>query len=459
MSGSTPLVAVPQGRVPPHNLDAERSLLGGLLLDGQAIDDVIQIVGADDFYRDAHRKTFAAMVKLCSQSIRIDHVSVIEALTGAGDLESVGGVEFIYLLDKFVPTAANLGYYAKIVHEKAAVRRTIEAAGAIAQLGYEQHGDAAQFLDEAQRRILAATDQAKSGSEPEEGKTIVARSFKRIERDYERQTEVTGMESGISELDRLTTGFQPADLVVLAARPSVGKTTTGLNWVRHAALRRGVPSLVLSMEMPKEALIDKILSAEARVDNNRIRTGKMVESDWAKMAQAAGTIAESSLYIDDEQNLSAMAIAAKARRVARKLADKGKRLGLIMVDYLTLMKKPPSKDTVSARVGEDVKSLKALAKELQVPLILLAQLNRESERSGKRVRPMMKDLRDSGEIEQHADLLVFVHEEDDHRHTLILGKQRNGAVGDIGISFTKELCRIDNLNSGPRHFTETGEAA
>lgn len=459
MSGPTPLVAVPHGRVPPHNLDAERSLLGGLLLDGQTIDEVIQVVGADDFYREAHRKTFAAMVKLCSQSIRIDHVSVIEALTSTGDIKAVGGVDFIYLLDKFVPVAfGNLPYYAKIVHEKAAVRRTIEAAGAIAQLGYEQHGEVPQFLDEAQRRILEATDQAKTGSEPEEARNIAARSFKRIERDYELRRTVTGLASGIDDLDRMTCGFQTSDLIVLAARPSGGKTTCGLNWVRHATLKLKVPAFVCSMEMPKEILLDRILSAEGRVDNNRIRTGQLIESDWAKLAQAAGAVGDASLYIDDEQNLTAMAIAAKARRVARKLAAKGTRLGLILVDYLTLMRLDGTNESVSARVGENVKRLKALAKELQLPVVLLAQLNRESEKGGKRRRPVMADLRDSGVIEQAADLLVFIHEEDD-RHVLIVAKQRNGDVGDIGVSFTKHLCRFDNLGGGPRHFTETGEAA
>lgn len=453
---NAPAQAIPHGRVPPHDLHAEEALLGSIFDNAEYLDDVIGKVSAEDFYRERHRQVFEAMCSLAERREPIDAVMVADELRRR-DPESKLEAPGVFLTFSG-ETTTNPAFYARIVREKALLRRTIEAAGSIAQLGYEQHGSVPDFLDLAQRRILAATDLASPGSEPEEGRAIVARSFKRIEKDYGRETGITGIESGIVDLDRITCGFQPADLIVLASRPSVGKTTCGLNWVGHAALRLGVPSFVLSMEMPKENLTDRLLAAESRVDGNRIRTGQLIESDWAKLAQAAGKIADASLYIDDEQNLTATAIAAKTRRVARKLAAKGKRLGLIMVDYLTLMKTSSTNDSVSARVGEDVKSLKALAKEMQVPLILLAQLNRELEKGGKRRRPVMSDLRDSGVIEQAADLLVFIHQEDD-RHVLIVAKQRNGDVGDIGVSFTKHLCRFDNLGGGPRHFTETGEAA
>jgi replicative DNA helicase len=453
-----PLEQLPHGRVPPHNLDAERSVLGGVLLTHETFDDVVSLVSPEDFYRDAHRKIFAAMIALSTKAIPIDHVSLLDALTAAGDLESVGGADFIRLLDKFTPTASNLGYYAKIVREKAATRRTIEAAGVIAQLGYEQHGEVSQFLDDAQRRILTAADLGNKAQEPEHVKTTIARAFKEIERDYERNAAVTGIESGLPDLDRMTCGWQNQDLIILAARPSVGKTTSGMQFVRHAATRLNKPSLFFSLEQSKEKLVKKSLAAESRIDAHRIRTGKLHESDWGKIANSAGRLADAPLFIDDEQGLTALQIRAKARKVARKLQAAGNPLALVAIDFLGEMSHPDNGDTYSRRVGESTLQIKHLANELNIPVLLLCQLNRESMKGGVSRRPGKADLRDSGEIEQRADVIIFIHVEQD-RYLFIVDKQRDGETGDVPVVFDKVNQRFESADYDRQRFADSGEAA
>jgi len=383
--------------VPPHNLDAEKSLLGGVLLDSQAFAEVVEIVRAEEFYRDAHRKVFEAMSALFGKGQPIDRITVKDELTALGAFDAVGGDEFIDLLDKIVPTAANLAYYAKIIHEKALARRLIEAASTIAQLGYEQHGDVGEFADECERRIFAVTEQRNSVSFVHL-KPIIAATFKTIEALYERQEEITGIPTGFADLDRMTSGFQPGDLVILAARPSMGKTSLCLNLATHVGCRGQYQKKrcgvgIFSLEMPKEQLVMRMLASEARVDSQRIRTGKLIESDWAKLAQAAGVLADANIHIDDTPAVSVLELRAKCRRLYARYEESDQPIRLIIVDYLQLMRGNERIDSREQQISEISRSLKALAKELGIPVLALSQLNRSLEKRPDK-RPLMSDLRE-----------------------------------------------------------------
>jgi replicative DNA helicase len=383
--------------VPPHNLDAEKSLLGGVLLESQAFAEVVEIVRAEEFYRDAHRKVFEAMSALFGKGQPIDRITVKDELTAQGAFDAVGGDEFIDLLDKIVPTAANLAYYAKIIHEKALARRLIEAASTIAQLGYEQHGDVGEFADECERRIFAVTEQRNAVSFVHV-KPIIAATFKTIEALYERQEEITGIPTGFADLDRMTSGFQPGDLVILAARPSMGKTSLCLNLATHVGCRGQYQKKrcgvgIFSLEMPKEQLVMRMLASEARVDSQRIRTGKLIESDWAKLAQAAGVLADANIHIDDTPAVSVLELRAKCRRLVAKYQESDQPVRLIIVDYLQLMRGNERIDSREQQISEISRSLKALAKELGIPVLALSQLNRSLEKRPDK-RPLMSDLRE-----------------------------------------------------------------
>ena len=397
MSATATVVSLPHGRVPPHNLDAEKSLLGGVLLDSQAFAEVVEIVRTEEFYRDAHRKVFEAMSALFGKGQPIDRITVKDELTAQGAFDAVGGDEFIDLLDKIVPTAANLAYYAKIIHEKALARRLIEAASTIAQLGYEQHGDVGEFADECERRIFAVTEQRNAVSFVHL-KPIIAATFKTIEALYERQEEITGIPTGFADLDRMTSGFQPGDLVILAARPSMGKTSLCLNLATHVGCRGQYQKKrcgvgIFSLEMPKEQLVMRMLASEARVDSQRIRTGKLIESDWAKLAQAAGVLADANIHIDDTPAVSVLELRAKCRRLYAKYEESDQPVRLIIVDYLQLMRGNERIDSREQQISEISRSLKALAKELGIPVLALSQLNRSLEKRPDK-RPLMSDLRE-----------------------------------------------------------------
>ena len=327
----------------------------------------------------------------------IDRITVKDELTALGAFDAVGGDEFIDLLDKIVPTAANLAYYAKIIHEKALARRLIEAASTIAQLGYEQHGDVGEFADECERRIFAVTEQRNAVSFVHV-KPIIAATFKTIEALYERQEEITGIPTGFADLDRMTSGFQPGDLVILAARPSMGKTSLCLNLATHVGCRGQYQKKrcgvgIFSLEMPKEQLVMRMLASEARVDSQRIRTGKLIESDWAKLAQAAGVLADANIHIDDTPAVSVLELRAKCRRLYAKYEESDQPVRLIIVDYLQLMRGNERIDSREQQISEISRSLKALAKELGIPVLALSQLNRALEKRPDK-RPLMSDLRE-----------------------------------------------------------------
>ena len=449
--------AVPAGRVPPQNLDAERSVLGGVLLDNAALNDVLELLKPEDFYRDAHRKIFEAMCALSSRNEPIDRVTLKDELTALGAYEAVGGEDFIDLLDKLVPSAANLSYYARIVHEKALARRVIEAAHAIATQGYEQAGEVGEFLDEAERRIFSITEE-KAQSAFIHVREVVKQTFKTIELLYERQEEITGISTGFADLDRLTSGFQPGDLVILAARPSMGKTACCLNIATHVGCRakfngKRIGVGIFSLEMPKEQLVMRMLSSEARVDSQRIRTGRLIESDWGKLAHAAGGLADANIHIDDSPGLSVLELRAKSRRLAGRFSESDAPLGLIVVDYLQLMKGNERIDSREQQVSEISRSLKALAKELGIPVLALSQLNRSLEKRPDK-RPQLADLRESGSLEQDADTILFIFREEVYEKEkeevkgiaeIIVGKQRNGPIGTANAAFLQEFTRFENL--------------
>ena len=445
------------GRVPPQNLDAERSLLGGVLLDNQALDDVLEIVKPEDFYRETHRKVFEAMQALAARSEPIDRITVKNELTQQGVFAAVGGDDFIDLLDKLVPSASNLAYYAKIVRDKALLRRMIEACHGIAAAGYEQQGPAGEFIDDAERRIFAITEE-KTQTAFVPVKDVIKVAFNIIQKLFERQETITGLATGFADLDNLTSGFQPGDLVIIAARPSMGKTAFCLNIATHVGCRAKLNGkkcgvAIFSLEMPKEQLVMRMLASEARVDAQRLRTGRLVESDWNKLAIAAGVLADANIHIDDSAAVSVLELRAKTRRLASKFAQSEAPLGLVIIDYLQLMKGNERVDSREQQISEISRSLKALAKELKVPVVALSQLNRSLEKRPDK-RPQLSDLRESGAIEQDADTICFIYREEVYEKEkeevkglaeIIIGKQRNGPIGSTTVAFLHEFTRFENL--------------
>lgn len=450
-------LAVPAGRVPPHSLDAERSLLGGVLLDAGALAEVLELVKPEDFYREAHRKVFEAMCALFAKGEPVDRITVKNQLSELGVFASIGGDDFIDLLDKVVPSASNLAWYARIIHDRAVARRLIEAAQSIAAEGYEQSGEVRAFVDEAERRIFAVTqEKAQQGFRPVQ--EIVRDAFKLIEALFERQEEITGVATGFLDLDRMTSGFQKGDLVILAARPSMGKTAFCLNIAAHVGCRgtrdgKKIGVGIFSLEMPREQLVMRMLASEARVDAQRLRTGKLLESDWSKLANAAGMLAQANIHIDDSPSLGSLELRAKCRRLASRYAESEAPIGLIIIDYLQLMRGNERIESREQQISEISRSLKGLAKELGLPVIALSQLNRSLEKRPDK-RPVMSDLRESGAIEQDADTILFLYREEVYEKEkedvkglaeVIIGKQRNGPIGTANVAFQHEFTRFENL--------------
>lgn len=451
----------PSARVPPQNLDAERSLLGGILLYSASFVDILKLVKPEDFYRAAHQKIFEAMIALEQKGEPIDRVTLKNALTAKGAFASVGGDDFIDLLDKVVPVSANADYYAKIVHDKAVLRRLIEAGQGIVLEAYAQQGEAATFLDTAEQRILSIKSVEGQTGSVLSMRPLLTLAYKDLQSRYERQEEVTGIATGFIDLDRMTSGFQPGDLVIIAARPSMGKTAFCLNVAANAALRaqfkgKRVGVLLFSLEMPSVQLVTRMLASEARVDSQRMRSGALLESDWPKLAHASGVLSEAEIHIDDSSSLTVLDLRAKCRRVHQQLLATPSPLGLIIIDYLQLMKGNEHIDSREQQISEISRSLKGLAKDLGVPVIALSQLNRSLEKRPDK-RPIMSDLRESGAIEQDADTICFlyrdeVYEKDNEeargRAEVIIGKQRNGPIGTANVTFLHEFTRFENLARG-----------
>jgi replicative DNA helicase len=435
-------------RVPPQNLEAESSVLGGILLDNEAINRVLEILAPEDFYRESHRKIFRAMVELSDRSEPVDLITLSDLLKSRGELELVGGAAYLASLADAVPTAANIAHYARIVREKAILRQLISAATEIATRGFEEQGDVDQFLDAAEKLIFDISEKKVKSSFVAIG-DMIKDSLKTVEKLYERKELVTGVPTGFKDLDKLTAGLQPSDLIIVAGRPSMGKTAFCLNMATYAAFA-GFGVAIFSLEMAKEQLVLRMLCSEARVDNSKVRAGYLGERDFPKLANAAARLHEAPIYIDDTPAISVLELRAKARRLVR---DRSKRVGLIVVDYLQLMRGMGQAANREQEISEISRSLKALAKELAVPVVAISQLNRRVEERGDK-RPMMADLRESGAIEQDADVIAFIYRDEVYNPKspdkgvaeVIVAKQRNGPTDTVRLAFLSEFTRFEDLS-------------
>lgn len=446
-------------RVPPQNIEAEQSVLGAILLDNEAINQAIEILTAEDFYRESHREIFRAMVALSERSQPVDAITLTDALRTGGVLEAVGGAGYIAELAACVPTAANAGHYARIVREKALLRSLASTSTEIASGAYDSPPNVDEYLDESEHKIFEISERRvrqSFHSMPE----LTRESIRLLERLYERKELVTGVPTGFLDLDRLTAGLQPADLIVIAARPSMGKTALALNIAAHAAIecepRVGVA--LFSLEMSKEQLVLRMLCAEGRVDSSKARAGYLGERDFPKLAQAAARLAEAPIFIDDSSDTSPIVLKAKCRRLMR---ERNSNLGLIIIDYLQLMRSARPGESREKEIAEISRSLKALAKELQVPVVALSQLNRQVETRPDR-RPLLADLRESGAIEQDADVIAFIYRDEMyHRDSkdpgvaeVIIAKQRNGPTGTAKLTYLTQFTRFENYAPEEEAFSD-----
>ncbi len=436
-----------EDRIPPQNIEAEQSVLGSILIDSDALARVIEVLKPEDFYEPAHRLIYDVILELFDRGKAVDLITVSEALKKRGKFEEIGGIDYLTELIHTVPTAVNADYYAQIVKEKAILRALIRAGTEIARLGYEEERPPEQLVDDAERLLFEIIRRGEEGGFKHIS-GVVSPLIDEIERRYGEGREVTGVPSGFVELDRLTSGFQPSSLNIIAARPSMGKTAFATNIAVFAACKERIPVAIFSLEMSKEQLAQRMLSAEARIDAHRIRTGFLSDQEWRRLAEVAARLSEAPIYIDDTPNISVAEIRARSRRLKAEV-----NLGLIVVDYLQLVQLRRKVENKQQEVSEVSRSLKALARELDVPVVALSQLSRAVEQRQDR-RPQLSDLRDSGAIEQDADLVAFIYREEVYRSDadtgiaeIIIGKHRNGPVGTVKLRFFKEYTRFENLIS------------
>jgi replicative DNA helicase len=441
-------------RLPPQSLEAEMSVLGGVLLENEALNKALELLRPEDFYREAHRKIFNAIIDLTEKGEPADLVTLTAALQQRGALEEIGGNAYLATLVDYVPTAANIAYYSRLVKEKAIGRHLINVATEIATRGYDG-GEVEQTLDWAEKSIFEITGM-KTRPSYFSTREIMKDTFKAIEKLYDRKELVTGVPTGFTDLDTMTAGLQGGDLVIVAGRPSMGKTAFALNMVEHAAVHAEEPvaTIIFSLEMSKEQLVQRLLCSVSKVDASRLRTGHLGDSDWPKLTSGAGLLTEAPIFIDDTPAISVLELRAKARRLKAE-----RNLGLIVVDYLQLMQghNPESRQQ---EISEISRSLKALAKELSVPVVALSQLNRSLENRTDK-RPIMADLRESGAIEQDADVIMFVYREavyceackskektcekgHEKNAEIVIGKQRNGPIGTVNLTFLGTYTRFEN---------------
>lgn len=435
---------------PPHSLEAEQSIIGGLMLENQAWDKVCAKICETDFYRAEHRILFRAILELAQKNQPFDVVTVLDQLMSVQRLDDAGGEAYLFELANNTPSVANISAYADIVREKSVHRQMIGVAGEIADVAYNPDGrEVSEILDYAERKVFAIAEQTASEGGPEAIKSILVKTVEKIDELYHSEGSITGLATGLTDLDKMTSGLQPSDLVIVAGRPSMGKTTFVMNVAEHAAITAGKPVLVFSMEMPSDSLAMRMMSSLGRIDQHRIRTGKLDDDDWPRVTSAVHMLSEAPLYIDDTPALSPAEMRARARRLTKEYGQ----LGLIVVDYLQLMKVPGFKaDSRTAEISEISRSLKSLAKELDVPVIALSQLNRSLEQRHDK-RPVMSDLRESGAIEQDADLICFIYRDEVYNEDspdkgtaeIIIAKQRNGPIGKARVAFLGKYTRFEDL--------------
>jgi replicative DNA helicase len=442
-------------RVPPHSVEAEQSVLGGLLLDNLAWDRAGDLLTDGDFYRHEHRLIYGAIGVLIAGNKPADVITVFEQLEGLGKAQDCGGLAYLNALAQSVPSAANMRRYAEIVRERSILRKLIAASDDIATSAFNPQGRAVStVLDEAESKIFQIGEEGSRQKQGFQGiDKLVVQLIDRVQELHDNGAEeVTGVRTGFYDLDRMTAGLQKGDLIVLAARPSMGKTAFALNIAEHVAVQEGLPVLVFSMEMGASQLALRLVGSLGRIDQQRLRTGKLDSGEWERLTDAVERLGQVQLYIDETAALTNAELRARARRMARQFGT----LGLIVIDYLQLMSGSSGSDENRAtELGEISRGLKALAKELQCPVIALSQLNRSVESRNDK-RPMMSDLRESGAIEQDADIIMFIYRDDYYNKDskepgvseIVIGKQRNGPVGTVKLTFLKPLTRFDNLAPG-----------
>lgn len=448
-------------KLPPQNIDAEQMVLGAILIENEAIHNITATLTPEDFYKDIHRKIFATMLEMFERREAIDLVTLTDTMRGRVGLEAIGGASYLATLVSLVPTAANIKYHAKIVREKAILRRLIHTSTDIITQCYDDSrtvDSIEELLNNAERSIFDIA-QKKIGEAFFPLKNIVHDSFKIVETLYERKEMITGIPTGFVDLDNMTSGLQPSDLIIIAGRPSMGKTAFCLNIAAHAAIEKEKIIAIFSLEMAKEQLVIRLLGSEARVDAHKLRTGHLSERDWSPLSTAAGRLAEANIFIDDSAGISVLEMQAKSRRLQ---AEHG--LDLIIVDYMQLMRGRGNEQSREQEISNISRSLKMLAKDLKVPVVALSQLNRAVEtRPGKEKRPMLADLRESGAIEQDADVILFIYRDEVYNKCecppppegecscgrrgsaeVIIGKQRNGPVGKVDLTYINRFTRFEN---------------
>ncbi|WP_220720315.1 replicative DNA helicase [Agarivorans litoreus] len=442
---------IDQLKTPPHSLEAEQAVLGGLMLDNNAWDNVSELVVEQDFYQRAHQYTFSAMHRLAESGQPIDLVTVSEELERQEQLDDIGGFAYLGEIAKNTPSAANIRAYAEIVRERAVTRELIAVANEIADSCYEPAGrKSSDLLDFAESKVFKiAESRANANEGPKEVKGLLAETIDKIEELYKSPNDgVTGVSTGFADLDKKTSGLQGSDLIIVAARPSMGKTTFAMNLCEYAAMTRDKPVLIFSLEMPSEQIMMRMLASLGRIDQTKIRTGSLDDDDWARLSSTMGLMAEKSkMYVDDSSGLTPTEVRSRARRVAREEGG----LSMIMIDYLQLMQVPGLSENRTLEIAEISRSLKSLAKELNVPVVALSQLNRSLEQRADK-RPVNSDLRESGSIEQDADLIMFIYRDEVYNEgtdnkglaEIIIGKQRNGPIGRVPLTFQGQFSRFDN---------------
>ena len=446
----------PSGRMlPSQNIEAEQAVLGTVLIQDKALLKVIDLLQPGDFYRDAHKTIYAAMMALFDKHEPHDLITVTGLLSDQNKLEDVGGAAYLASLTDIIPFTGTLVHHARIIRKKSILRRLIQTSTEVAARCYDAQDDIDTLVDEAEKTIFEIAH-SKKGEGFQPMSSVVPKAFDRINRLFDKQEHITGVATGYDELDRITAGLQPAEMIILAARPSMGKTALAMNIVQHAAMIGKVPVAVFSLEMSVESLALRMLCSLGPIDSQRVRTGRLLDSDWPKLTRATGMLSEAPIYIDDTPGLTVLEMRAKARRLKSE-----QDLGLIVVDYLQLMQGKSSSENRAQEISDISRSLKAMAKELNVPVLALSQLNRSLENRTDK-RPQLADLRESGAIEQDADVIMFIYRDEVYNRAegnpnrglaeIIVGKQRNGPTGVIKLSFLGEYTRFENYSNRAPDF-------
>ncbi|WAK02942.1 replicative DNA helicase [Methylobacter sp. YRD-M1] len=441
-------------KVPPNSIQAEQSVLGGLMLDNQTWDSVADKIVETDFYRKDHRLIFRAIAQLAEKQIPFDVITLSEALDAIGELENAGGLAYLGMLARDTPSAANIVAYANIVRDRSVLRQLIHVGTNISDSAFNPEGrDTSELLENAERQVFEIAEQKQRGQGGFQSiKTLLATAVDKIETLFEQEGNITGASTGFADFDEMTSGLQSSDLIIVAGRPSMGKTTIAMNMAENIAIKGDKPVAVFSMEMPGDSLAMRMMSSLGRIDQHKVRTGKLDDDEWPRLTSAINLLAETKLFIDDTPALTPTEVRSRARRLVREHGP----LGLIVIDYLQLMQSPASGDNRVQQISDISRGLKALAKELDVPVIALSQLNRNLEQRPNK-RPVMSDLRESGGIEQDADLIVFVYRDEVYNPDspdkgiaeIIIGKQRNGPIGTVRLTFLGQYTRFENFAGNP----------